>query len=149
MTNTQPQLQFFEELPLGTEWTTRRRIVTEADIALFSGLVGDFSPLVIDAELAAASHFGGRVASGPFLVAAAMGLGSMDLPLTNSAGVVGMTWRFVKPIRAGDTISTVWRLARKRHLHDRPLLWAVILSLVGVILGVVISRIWWGGEYTR
>ena len=115
---TQLQLQFFEDLPLGGEWTTRRRTVTESDMSLFGGLVGDFSPLVVDAEHAAASHFGGRVASGPFLVATAIGLGSMDTPLPQSAGLVGMTWRFLKPARAGDTLYTVWRLARKRPVEN-------------------------------
>ena len=118
LTETQLQLQYFEDLPLGGEWTTRRRTVTESDLSLFSGLVGDFSPLVVDAEHAAASHFGGRVASGPFLVATAIGLGSMDTPLPQSAGLVGMTWRFLKPARAGDTLNTVWRLARKRPVEN-------------------------------
>ena len=118
MTATQLQLQHFEDLPLGGEWTTRRRTVTESDMSLFGGLVGDFSPLVVDAEHAAASHFGSRVASGPFLVATAMGLGSMDTPLAQSAGLVGMTWRFVKPARVGDTLYTVWRLARKRPVEN-------------------------------
>jgi acyl dehydratase len=118
LTETQLQLQYFEDLPLGGEWTTRRRTVTESDMSLFGGLVGDFSPLVVDAEAAAASHFGSRVASGPFLVATAIGLGSMDTPLPQSAGLVGMTWRFLKPARAGDTLHTVWRLARKRPVEN-------------------------------
>jgi acyl dehydratase len=118
LTETQLQFQYFEDLTLGGEWTTRRRTVTESDLSLFSGLVGDFSPLTVDAEHAAASHFGGRVASGPFLVATAMGLGSIDTPLPQSAGLVGMTWRFLKPARAGDTLHTVWRLARKRPVEN-------------------------------
>jgi acyl dehydratase len=118
LTATQLQLQFFEDLPLGAEWTTRRRTVTESDMSLFGGLTGDFSPLLVDAELAATSHFGSRVASGPFLVATAVGLGSMDTPLPQSAGLVGMSWRFVKPARAGDTLYTVWRLARKRPVEN-------------------------------
>jgi acyl dehydratase len=118
LTATQLQLQYFEDLPLGGEWTTRRRTVTESDMSLFGGLTGDFSPLLVDAELAAASHFGSRVASGPFLVATAVGLGSMDTPVPQSAGLVGMTWRFLKPARAGDTLHTVWRLARKRPVEN-------------------------------
>jgi len=41
-----------------------------------------------------------------------------------------------------------WRLYKKRHLHDRPLLWAVGLSLVGVFFGILISRIWWAQGQT-
>ena len=40
----------FDDLPLGGEWTTRRRTVTEAEIALFAGIAGDLSPLVIEAR---------------------------------------------------------------------------------------------------
>ena len=45
-------------------------------------------------------------------------------------------------------LASGWRLAKKRHLHDRPLLYAVALSIVGVILGVLISQIWWARDYT-
>jgi acyl dehydratase len=117
LNGSQPQ-HYFEELLLGGEWTTRRRTISEADIAVFNGLAGDYSPLVADAQYAASSHFGGRVASGALLVAAAMGLGSMDAPPIHSAGLVGMSWRFLKPVRAGDTIHTVWRLARKRPVEN-------------------------------
>jgi hypothetical protein len=36
-----------------------------------------------------------------------------------------------------------WRLWKKHHLRDRPLVWAAGLSLLGLISGPLISRIWW------
>ncbi len=40
------------------------------------------------------------------------------------------------------------RLAKKRHLRDRPLLWAVGLSLAGIFFGIFVSRIWWAQAAT-
>jgi hypothetical protein len=72
----------------------------------------------MDSEYAKQSPFGGRVAPASFVAAAAMGLGSVDVPTPASAGLVGMTWRFLRPLRPGDTIATRWRLARKRAVEN-------------------------------
>ena len=112
------ELQFFEDLLLGGEWSTRRRTITDADLALFSGLAGDFNPLVVDAEYAATSHLRGRVVPASMLSAVAVGLGSMDVPLPATVGMVGMTWKFLKPVRPGDTVHSRWRLARKRAVQN-------------------------------
>jgi hypothetical protein len=42
-----------------------------------------------------------------------------------------------------------WRLLKKRHFHDRPLLWALILAAAGVVLGVIVSPMWWARDYTK
>jgi hypothetical protein len=46
-------------------------------------------------------------------------------------------------------VASGMRMLRKRRLHDRPLLWAAILSLLGIVLGLVISPIWWARDYTK
>jgi acyl dehydratase len=83
-------------------------------MALFTSVSGNFAPIHSDLEHAAQSHFGGRVAPASMLAAVAMGLASMDTPAAASAGMVGMSWRFTKPVRPGDTIHVRWVLARKR-----------------------------------
>ena len=55
------ELVHFEDLPLGGEWSTRRRTVTEAEVSAFVGLSGDYNPLYTDVEHARAAHFGERV----------------------------------------------------------------------------------------
>jgi acyl dehydratase len=109
---------FFEDLPLGAEWTTRGRTLTEADVSAFAGLAGDFNPLHVDADYARATHFAGKVVQGSFLAAAAIGLGSMDVPVPATVGMVGMTWRFLLPVRPGESIRARWRLARKRSVEN-------------------------------
>ncbi len=115
-TETRLELLFFEDLPLGGEWTTRRRTITEADLSAYSGLSGDFNPLHSDAEYARATHFGGVIAQGSLISAIAIGLGAMDVPVPANMGQVGMSWKYVKPVRPGDTIGTRWRLNRKRNV---------------------------------
>jgi 3-hydroxybutyryl-CoA dehydratase len=112
------ELQHFEDLPLGGEWTTRRRTVTEADVAAFVGLAGDYNPLYADREHARAGQYGGPVAPGALVAAMATGLGSMDVPLPATVGLVGMSWKFLLPVQPGDTLGSRWRLSRKRNVEN-------------------------------
>jgi 3-hydroxybutyryl-CoA dehydratase len=113
-----PQTVFFEDLPLGGAWTTRRRTITAADLAAFAALSGDMNPLLIDQPFARASHFGDLVAPGALIAAVAVGLGSVDAPLPATVGMVGMSWKFLRPVKVGDTIQTRWRLFRKRSVEN-------------------------------
>jgi acyl dehydratase len=92
--------------------------VTEADVAAFVGLSGDFNPLYADLEHARSSLFGGLVAPGGLVAAVTSGLGSMDVPLPATVGLVGMNWKFLSPVQPGDTISSRWRLSRKRNVEN-------------------------------
>jgi 3-hydroxybutyryl-CoA dehydratase len=124
------ELQHFEDLPLGGEWTTRRRTVTEADVAAFVGLAGDYNPLYTDLEHARASQFGGPVAPGALVAALATGLGSMDVPLPATVGLVGMSWKFLLPVQPGDTLGSRWRLSRKRNVENPR--WGLVVWQVDV-----------------
>jgi acyl dehydratase len=99
----------FDDLPLGGEWTTRRRTISEAEIALFGALAGDFSPLTIDV-----SHAGARFAPPALLVAVAIGLGTMDMPVPSIAEWEWVNWKFPRPVKAGETIYARWTLTQKR-----------------------------------
>jgi acyl dehydratase len=99
----------FDDLPLGGEWTTRRRTISESEIALFAGVAGDFSPLTIDT-----SNGEERQAPPAMLIALAVGLGSIDMPIPQVATWEWLSWKFPKPVRAGDTIYARWTLTQKR-----------------------------------
>jgi acyl dehydratase len=92
--------------------------VTEADVVAFVGLSGDFNPLYSDLEHARSSIFGGPVAPGGLVAALTSGLGSMDVPLPATVGLVGMSWKFLLPVQPGDTLSSRWRLSRKRNVEN-------------------------------
>jgi acyl dehydratase len=114
----------FDDLPLGGEWKTRRRTVSESDIALYAGVSGDFSPLTIEA-----THGTPRVAPPALLVAMAVGLGSMDMPVPSIAEWEWLNWRFPHPVHAGDTIYARWTLTQKRpparDAHSSIVVWRV------------------------
>jgi 3-hydroxybutyryl-CoA dehydratase len=87
--------------------------VTEKDVALFAGLTGDFNPQHMDAEWAAQTPFGERVAHGLLVMSCAVGLMPVDtrrvIALRRLDKVV-----FKRPVRLGETIRTVARIARLR-----------------------------------
>jgi acyl dehydratase len=108
---TRPELEplSFDDLPLGGEWTTRRRTISDSEIALFAGVAGDFSPLSIEA---APGH--ARVAPPALLVAVAVGLGTIDMPVPSVEEWAWLNWKFPRPVHAGDTIYARWTLTQKR-----------------------------------
>jgi 3-hydroxybutyryl-CoA dehydratase len=80
------------------------KTVTEADIVLYAGITGDFNPVHVDADVAARSMFGARIAHGMLsagFISAAIG---MKLP-GPSAIYLSQSLRFTKPVRIGDTIT--------------------------------------------
>ncbi|MGH2349714.1 MAG: MaoC family dehydratase [bacterium] len=83
---------------------TFAKTITERDIYAFAGITGDFNPLHVDAEYAARSRFGERIAHGMLtagLISAVLG---MRLP--GPGGIfLSQSLKFVKPVRIGDTVT--------------------------------------------
>jgi 3-hydroxybutyryl-CoA dehydratase len=108
----------YDELAVGMS-AEHAKTVTEADVVLFAGITGDFNPVHVDAEAAAQSVFGGRIAHGMLsagLVSAAI---AMKLPGAGSI-YVAQTLRFTKPVRIGDTVTArveVAELLPKRRVR--------------------------------
>ncbi|MEV7969779.1 MaoC/PaaZ C-terminal domain-containing protein [Sphaerisporangium sp. NPDC088356] len=105
---TGQEVLYFEDLYLGMAARSPGRTVTEADIVAFAGLSGDFNPLHTDAEVASASAFGRRVGHGLLGTAIASGLFTRT-PLSQAlqgslVAMLGIEWRFERPILIGDTI---------------------------------------------
>ena len=95
----------FGELVIGDTLNSGEREVTVADIEAFAALTGDtFYAHMSETEAARNPLFGGRVAHGYFLIAAAAGL-FVDPPYGPVLGNYGLDGlRFVKPVRPGDRI---------------------------------------------
>jgi 3-hydroxybutyryl-CoA dehydratase len=100
----------FEELEAGQTFTTRGRTVTEADVVGFAALTGDWHPQHTDAEWAAGSAFGERIAHGLFVVSLAAGLVPFDgdrvVALRRVADAT-----FKRPVKFGDTLHVTGRVA--------------------------------------
>lgn len=96
--------------------TTGTGTVAEADILAFAGLSGDNNPIHVDAAFAAKTPFGQRIAHGLLGLSIATGLSAATGHLDGSAlAFVGMDeWRFLAPIRIGDTIHLRWTVLEAR-----------------------------------
>ncbi len=96
--------KYFEELHTGDITVgSRGRTVTEADLALFSAVSGDWHPLHNDQEFAQETPFQTRIAHGLLILAMMTGLA----PISGSAvaALYGFDRiRFIRPVRLGDTI---------------------------------------------
>jgi acyl dehydratase len=99
--------RLFEDFTPGETFRSGGLTVTETHIVSWSSLTGDWTWLHTDAEKAAHSVFGERVAHGPFTFAAALGL-------VTQTGMLGdgiIAWlgadelRLPAPVRLGDTIT--------------------------------------------
>jgi 3-hydroxybutyryl-CoA dehydratase len=142
----------FEDLRTGQALRTRGRTVTEADVVAFAALTGDRHPQHCDADWAASSRFGERIAHGMLIVSYAVGLMPFDpdrvLALRRISDVV-----FKRPLRIGETITVDGRIAELSRLDER-------IGLVGCALSVRkqgeelvcrarIDVLWQGGEAAR
>jgi 3-hydroxybutyryl-CoA dehydratase len=88
-----------------TDFPTVSELVTQKSIDAYAEISGDFNPLHVDPEAAAASEFGGIIAHGPvalhpFFRAATQWLGSDALP---AGSEVKVTYR--APTRPGDELT--------------------------------------------
>lgn len=95
----------FDQFEVGQEHETMSRTVTEADIASFAGLSGDYNPLHTDEEFMKGSPFGGRIAHG--MLCASMGTGmanQIGIFEGTTIAVLQITLRFTGAVKAGDTI---------------------------------------------
>lgn len=97
---------YFEDFAEGQQILSPARTVTEADIVSFAAWTGDYNPIHTDAEFAAASRFGDRVAHGLLGVSLCLGLIARTGAFEGSAvALLGIDdWRFRAPVRIGDTV---------------------------------------------
>lgn len=89
------------------------RTITEADIVNFAGITGDFNPVHVDAEYAAQSMFGERIAHGMLMAGLISAVLGMQLPGRNSI-YLGQDLRFTAPVKIGDTVTVTVTVTEKR-----------------------------------
>src|SRR3954452_20617766 len=107
--------RFYEEFEVGQRFETGRRTVIEPDIDAFAGLTADFNPVHMDEMFAAQSSFKGRITHGPMIVGMAFGLASRaDVMDGTVLALLEIGWKFIKPVRPGDSISAVFTVLHKR-----------------------------------
>lgn len=108
---------FYEDLNVGDTFTTSARTVTEADVVNFAGLSADYNSLHVDAEFAATTPHGGRIAHGLLVLAITSGL-CTRLPLMkflepSILGLAHLECKFRMPCKIGDTLHARLTIADK------------------------------------
>jgi acyl dehydratase len=110
---------YWDDLNEGDSFDSPTRTVTEADVTGFACLSGDFNRLHVDAEYAAGSAFGQRIAHGLLVVSVMSGLTTRMLMNSflepSLLGLLDMQCRFPKPTFIGDTIRVRVTVAEKRE----------------------------------
>lgn len=116
-----PASLYWEDFQPGMQFTTAARTLDQREIVAFAS---EFDPQVfhVDPVAAAESAFGGLIASGWHVCGIAMRLVCdaflLRTAMLASPGVDNI--RFVKPVRAGDTLQVVARILHKRESVSNP-----------------------------
>ncbi len=105
----------FDRLEIGAALRTRGRTITETDLVSFAALTGDWHPQHADADWAAASPFGERIAHGMLVLSFAIGLLPIDPErVTALRGIHKVV--FKRPVAIGTTIQAEAEIAALRPL---------------------------------
>lgn len=103
----------FQDIKVDDEaWLTRT--ITEAHVVNFAGLTGDWNPVHADAEYAAQSMFGERIAHGMLIAGLISTVLGTQLPGPNSI-YLGQDLKFMAPVKIGDTVKVVVTVLEKRE----------------------------------
>jgi 3-hydroxybutyryl-CoA dehydratase len=102
----------YDDIRVGDEASISRTI-TEAHIVAFSGLTGDNNPIHVDAQHAAQSIFGERIAHGMLVAGLISAVLGTDLPGPNSI-YLGQDLKFTAPVKIGDTVTVAVTVTDKR-----------------------------------
>ena len=120
---------------------SRSRTVVAEDIERFTAMTGDRNPLHYDAELAAATRFGGIVVQGGVTTGLLNAVVAEDLPGPGSV-FLHTDWSYRAPVRPGDTITATVEVLERRT--DKPItkLSTVIVNQDGVVVVDGTALVW-------
>jgi acyl dehydratase len=97
----------FDDLSVGNQWTSAPRTVSEADVAHFADLTGDYSPLHLDERFAKETPFRQPIVHGLLGLSLVGGMGS-DSPQVETLALLAIRdWQFVKPVFFEDQLHVV------------------------------------------
>jgi 3-hydroxybutyryl-CoA dehydratase len=135
----------FDALSEGERFVTRGRTIGEADITSFATITGDTHPQHTDAEWAAGSRFGERIAHGLLVLSYAAGLVDFDPERVVALRRVGDAV-FKQPVKIGDTVHVEGEVARTRVLDDQQglveLRWKVLNQHGRLVLRATVEVVW-------
>lgn len=110
---------------LGPRGESLGRTVSEADLVNYTQFTGELNPLYTHEVFAAATEFRARIAPPMWTFCSAFGdylrdLLSIPMPSSGFAGHLGDEWRFLAPVRVGDTLRTRHKPVAFQASRSRP-----------------------------
>lgn len=114
----------FEEIEIG-ETASITKMISEADIVNFAGIIGDFNPVHINPEYAKTTMFGERIAHGMLTASFISTLVGCCLPGINAL-YLSQEVKFVRPVKIGDTITAHAEVIEKIEEKHRLVMKTVI-----------------------
>jgi acyl dehydratase len=107
--------KYWDDAVVGQECISPPYEVTEARVMAYADLTGDHTPVHIDEAYARTTPFGTRVAHGLFGLSVADGLKTKSDLRFMPGMSLGWEWRFVGPIKLGDTVRVKFHVGSKRE----------------------------------
>lgn len=107
---------YYEDIVEGSSFVSRGRTITEADNVIFTGLSGNYHSIHTDEVFASKTQFGQRVVHGLLGLSIVTGMQNQTPMGTwkNAIFLELVSWKFLKPIFIGDTVTLHARIASKR-----------------------------------
>jgi len=106
----------YDEITVG-QTASYSRLVEERDIALFAAVSGDVNPVHLDADFAAGTVFGERIAHGMLTGAFISAALAMELPGPGTI-YLGQSLRFRLPVKIGDTLTVTLEVTDKQDRRN-------------------------------
>ena len=106
-----PELAY-DDIKVGDQASVSTTI-TEAHVLAFADLTGDTNPVHVDADYAAQSIFGERIAHGMLVAGLISAVLGTQLPGPNSI-YLGQELKFTAPVKINDTVTVTATVTEKR-----------------------------------
>jgi acyl dehydratase len=108
--------KYFEEFEIGDSYVSQGRTITEAEVATFAGLSGDFNPLHTNAEFAKTTSFGERIVHGMLTVAMSTGMSNWSgLFAGTTIALLEQNIKYKGAVRFGDTVHLKMTVTEKKE----------------------------------
>ena len=129
---TPTQDAYWEDLGPGDRLRSPGLTVTETHLVNWAGLTGDWVSLHLDAEYAAATPFGQRIAHGPLTMSVALGLMTQTGYFGHVTAWLGLdNVRAQAPVFIGDTVHVEAEVATARETKKPDAgLWTLNYSVI-------------------
>jgi 3-hydroxybutyryl-CoA dehydratase len=131
----------YEVIEIG-ETASISKMISEADIVNYAGIIGDFNPIHVNPEYAKTTMFGERIAHGMLTASFISTLVGCLIPGKNAL-YLSQEVKFVKAVKIGDTITATAEVIEKIDAKRRVIMKTTITNQHGevVVAGKAVTMV--------